>query len=65
MDIAPTNDKKNNVFLDFFKNIGLVIVAIFEYAFVGLKACTYDLFVFIYNKLSWHLDKAYKRTIFK
>ncbi len=62
MDIAPTNDKKNNVFLDFFKNIGLVIVAIFEYAFVGLKACTYDLFVFIYNKLSWHLDKAYKRT---
>ena len=47
---------------DFFKNIILVIFSIFSYAIIGLKACTYDLFVFLYNSISWKLDKAYKRT---
>lgn len=48
--------------IDFFKNIILVIFSIFSYAFMGIKACTYDLFVFLYNSISWRLDKAYKRT---
>ncbi len=48
--------------LEFLKNIVLTIFYIFSYAFIGLKFCTYDLFVFIYNNLSWRLDKAYKRT---
>ncbi|MBE6156889.1 MAG: type II secretion system F family protein [Firmicutes bacterium] len=49
-------------FLSFFKNIFLVIFSIFSYAFIGVKACTYDLFVYLYNSTSWRLDKAYKRT---
>ena len=48
--------------IDFFKNIILVVFYIFYYAFVGIKACTYDLFVYIYNFISWRLDKAYKKT---
>ncbi len=46
----------------FFRNVILVIFSIFSYAFIGVKAVTYDLFVYIYNSLSWRLDKAYKRT---
>ena len=46
----------------FFKQAILMIFSIFSYAFLGLKACTYDLFVFLYNSLSWRLDKAYRRT---
>ena len=48
--------------IDFIKNIILIIFSIFSYAFIGVKACTYDLFVYLYNSLSWKLDKAYKRT---
>lgn len=48
--------------LSFFKNSILIIFYIFSYAFIGIKACTYDLFVYIYNALSWRLDKAYRRT---
>ena len=48
--------------LAFFKNMFLTIFYIFNYAFIGLKACTYDLFVYLYNSASWKLDKAYKRT---
>ncbi len=48
--------------LEFFKNIILGIFHIFSYAFIGIKACTYDLFVYLYNSLSWRVDKAYKRT---
>ena len=48
--------------LEILKNIILVIFHIFSYAFIGIKACTYDLFVYVYNFLSWRLDKAYKRT---
>ena len=48
--------------LEFIKNIFLTIFYIFSYAFIGIKACTYDLFVYIYNSTSWRLDKAYKRT---
>lgn len=48
--------------LEFFKNIILTVFHIFSYAFVGIKACTYDLFVYLYNNISWRLDKAYKRT---
>ena len=48
--------------INFFKNIVLVIFSIFSYSFKGLKACTYDLFVFLYNSISWRLDKAYRRT---
>jgi len=48
--------------LEFLRDLVLVIFHIFSYAFVGLKACTYDLFVYLYNNLSWRLDKAYKRT---
>ncbi len=47
---------------NFFKNIFLVAFQIFSYAFIGLKACTYDLFVYLYNSVSWKLDKAYKKT---
>jgi len=48
--------------IEFLKNIILVIFSIFSYAFIGIKACTYDLFVYLYNSTSWRLDKAYKRT---
>lgn len=48
--------------LEFLKNIILTIFHIFSYAFVGIKACTYDLFVYLYNYISWRVDKAYKRT---
>ena len=48
--------------IDFVKNIFLVIFSIFSYALIGVKACTYDLFVFLYNSISWKLDKAYRRT---
>lgn len=48
--------------INFFKNIVLVIFSIFSYSFKGLKVCTYDLFVFLYNSISWRLDKAYRRT---
>jgi len=48
--------------INFLKNIILTVFYIFSYAFIGLKACTYDLFVFLYNSASWRLDKAYKRT---
>jgi type IV pilus assembly protein PilC len=46
----------------FFKGLFTAFFSIFSYAFIGLKACTFDLFVFIYNSLSWRFDKAYKRT---
>lgn len=64
MNKKAKNEKKKNKFsiTAFFKNVILVIFSIFSFAFIGLKACTYDLFVFIYNSLSWRLDKAYKRT---
>lgn len=49
-------------FLNIVKNIFLTIFHIFSYAFIGVKAVTYDLFVYLYNSLSWRVDKAYKRT---
>jgi len=58
--ISNTENKKS--IIDLFKNIILVFVNIFMYAFIGIKACTYDLFVYLYNLLSWKLDRAYKRT---
>lgn len=63
-NVATPNEKKvwYVLFLEFLKNICLVIFSIFSYAFIGLKACTYDLFVYLYNSTSWKLDKAYKRT---
>ena len=51
--------KKNN---NFILNIFMPFLNIFKYAFIGVKACTFDLFVYLYNSASWHLDKAYKRT---
>ena len=48
--------------LEFFKNIILTFFHIFAYAFIGIKACTFDLFVFLYNFVSWRVDKAYRRT---
>ncbi len=47
---------------NFFKSIILVIFSIFSYAVIGIKACTYDLFVYIYNNISWKLNKGYKRA---
>jgi len=64
MEQSLPNEKKIwyvNI-LTFFKNIILVIFSIFSYAYIGIKACTYDLFVYLYNSISWRLDKAYKRT---
>jgi len=48
--------------LEHLRDFILVLFHIFSYAFTGIKACTYDLFVYLYNNLSWRLDKAYKRT---
>ncbi len=62
---SVSSNKKKSIFnyiIDFFKGIFLVIFYIFSYAFIGLKACTYDFFVYLYNSLSWKLDRAYKRT---
>lgn len=52
------NNKKTNIFLSFIMNF----IKIFKYFYIGIKACTYDLFVYLYNALSWKLDKAYRRT---
>lgn len=63
--IKSTVTKKKRLFdyiIDFFKNIVLVFFYIFYYAFVGLKACSFDLFAYIYNSFSWKLDKAYKKV---
>ncbi len=62
MEETTKKPKKKFSIINFFKNIILVIFSIFSYAFIGIKACTFDFFVFIYNSLSWRLDKAYKRT---
>ena len=48
--------------LEVLKNVILTIFHIFSYAFIGIKASTYDLFVYLYNYASWRVDKAYKRT---
>ena len=47
---------------DFFRNIFLTFFAIITYSLIGLKACTYDLFVYLYNTIVWRLGKGYKRT---
>lgn len=66
MEPVDTNNKEKKLWyipiVDFFKNIFLVIFSIFSYALIGIKACTYDLFVYLYNYISWKLDKAYRRT---
>ncbi len=47
---------------NFFKAMVNVFINIFIYAFIGVKAMTYDLFVFLYNSISWRLDKTYRTT---
>lgn len=63
-EIKPQGDREAWYLqiLAFFKNALLVMFHIFSYAYIGIKACTYDLFVKLYNSFSWHFDKAYKRT---
>ena len=65
-DLASPVNQESNVWyvkvLEILKSILLIIFYIFSYAFIGLKACTYDLFVYLYNSISWRLDKAYKKT---
>ncbi len=56
MDTGNATLKKDNL----AKDIALAFFSLFSYFFIGLKACTYDLFVFIYNSLSWKFDKAYR-----
>jgi len=65
MDIVNNTkleEKKENTIIKFFKNIILGFFSIFMYMFIGIKACTFDFFVSIYNSISWRLDKAYKKT---
>lgn len=64
MDTIANNEKKSpsNNILIFFKNVFFAFLSIFTYAYKGVKACTFDLFVFLYNSISWRLDKAYRRT---
>ena len=57
-NIQNTNIKKKNPILQFFLNF----ILIFKYAYLGLKDCTVDLFIYLYNAISWKLDKAYRRT---
>ncbi len=52
--------KKGSPITNFFKNIILVIFYIFEYAFKGVKAVTFDLFVWLYNTITWKFSKASK-----
>lgn len=56
------NQQSNKGIGNIFKDIILVFFNIFSYAFIGLKACTYDLFISLFNTASWHVDKAYKKT---
>ncbi len=60
----PTIPQKKSSFsiVKLFKNIFLTIAYIPYYSFIGIKACTFDLFVSLYNSASWHLDKAYRTT---
>ena len=46
-------------FLSSFLN---VIVSIFKCAFIGFKASTYGLVIYLYNAISWKLDIAYHKT---
>lgn len=55
--MSDTANKKN-IFVEIFS----MFFGVFKFAFIGIKACTYDLFLFLYNSISWKLDKAYKRT---
>jgi hypothetical protein len=48
----------NNVFLSFLMSF----VNVFKYAYLGVRACTVDLFFAIYDAISWKLDKAYRNT---
>ena len=54
--------KNDNKVLDFIKDYLLSFAYIFSYAFTGLKACTFDVFVYIYNSISWKTNKNYRRT---
>ena len=49
--------KKNNLY-----NYLLIPVNILKYALYGLKTITLDLFITIYNFLSWNLNKTYTKT---
>ena len=62
MDTTVSKKSFGTNIVDFFKNIVIGFISIFSYAFKGAKACTFDLMVFIYNSISWKLDKAYRRT---
>lgn len=61
---AAVNDKKiwYVQVAEVFKLIFSTIGSIFSYAFIGLKASTYDLFMYIFNSSSYKLDTAYKKT---
>ncbi len=61
---VDTKEQKSVIvsIFNFFKNSVLVFTNIFVYAFIGLKASTYDLFVYLYNSISWKLDKSYRKT---
>ena len=60
------NKKENKnwymTIINFFKAFIMNFLYIFYYAFIGLKACTFDLFVFLYNSISWRTGKAYQKT---
>ncbi len=48
--------------VNFFKNIIFAIFYIFYYAFIGVKVCTFDVFVSLYNSISWKANSAYRKT---
>ena len=56
--MSDSIDKNNNIFVSLI----LSFVHVFKYAFLGLRACTVDLFFVIYDAISWKLDKAYRNT---
>ncbi len=62
MEEKDKSEKKHISITDIFKNILLLPFYIFSYALIGLKASTYDLFVYLYNFFAWRLGKGYKRT---
>ena len=57
-EMMVRSKKSNGFIIDFF----MAILYIFYYAFIGIKACTFDLFVYIYNSITWRFGKAYKNA---
>ena len=62
MDTTVKKKSISDIIIDFFKNVFYAFLSVFSYAYIGIKACTFDLFVYLYNAITWRFNKGYKRA---